>query len=248
MCNDRKTGFTLVELLVVVTIIVVLLALLVPAMDQAIEQATRAVCGAHSRAWATVSIQYALNNKKHYPIGRPEGVDSVLNPYKTDHMGQFRWGTYQTLKNDYGLVEASGYCQSIGRLPPFFKPYNGGGLADPRDGVFSTFIGWVYWANRNPFEGPGYRFPTTLSARPTSSTLVTCLCYDEFSTSARWVSYAPHTVDGAGIYLKGVAYDPKPQGLAVGYTDGSDRWVAFEDLKALDYGSLFYYDGPTVAP
>jgi prepilin-type N-terminal cleavage/methylation domain-containing protein len=65
-------GFTLVELLVVITIIVILLALLAPAMDQAIYQAELAVCGARLRSTA-VSVQaYSFNYRRHYPYR--EGV------------------------------------------------------------------------------------------------------------------------------------------------------------------------------
>jgi prepilin-type N-terminal cleavage/methylation domain-containing protein len=240
-------GFTLIELLVVVTIIVVLLALLTPALDKAVEQATRLVCQANTRLWAQTSIQYGMDQKKWLPIGKPEGTDSVANPWKTDHMSHFRYGTWRALSTEYGLVEESGYCRSIGRQPQFFRPYNGGGFADPRDDlVFSTFIGWAYWGNRKPFQDESFVFPTRITARSTSPTLVTCLCYDEYNTNARWPSYAPHTREGGRIFPAGIAFDPPPLGLAIGYTDGSSQWKDLKELQVLHYGSYFYYDGPAV--
>jgi Tfp pilus assembly protein PilE len=63
---DHPIGFTIVELLVVITIIVVLLALLTPALDRAIYQAELAVCGAHLKGIADGSTLYALDNKRSY--------------------------------------------------------------------------------------------------------------------------------------------------------------------------------------
>jgi type II secretory pathway pseudopilin PulG len=60
-------GFTIVELLVVVTIIVVLLALLTPAMDKAIYEADLAVCSAHQKTIAMSTTNYALQYKRYYP-------------------------------------------------------------------------------------------------------------------------------------------------------------------------------------
>src|ERR1051325_11164724 len=62
-----KRGFTLVELMVVVTIIAILLALLSPAMDKAMYQAELAACGAQQRGTATGVPAYALSYARHYP-------------------------------------------------------------------------------------------------------------------------------------------------------------------------------------
>lgn len=63
----NKTGFTIVEILVVVTIIVILLALLAPAMDRAVYQAELAVCGSRLDSIALGSTTYAAENKRAYP-------------------------------------------------------------------------------------------------------------------------------------------------------------------------------------
>ncbi len=62
-----RIGFTLVELLVVITIIVVLLALLTPAMDQAIYQAELAVCATTLKGIATGAQTYAAGSRRFYP-------------------------------------------------------------------------------------------------------------------------------------------------------------------------------------
>src|SRR5688572_2452466 len=66
----KSTGFTLVELLVVITIIVILLAMLAPAMDTAIYQAQLAVCATNLKGIAPGVTAYAMNNQRRYPDRR----------------------------------------------------------------------------------------------------------------------------------------------------------------------------------
>jgi prepilin-type N-terminal cleavage/methylation domain-containing protein len=80
----QATGFTLVELMVVVTIIVILLALLAPAMDKAMEAAQRAACGANLHAIGTAATTYALENKKAFFICRGKVVQLAINPRQAD--------------------------------------------------------------------------------------------------------------------------------------------------------------------
>ena len=76
-----RIGFTLVELLIVITIIVVLLALLAPAMDKAIYQAELAACGANLRAVATGAMVYAMGSKRSYPYRAGVREGTVWAPY-----------------------------------------------------------------------------------------------------------------------------------------------------------------------
>lgn len=64
----RPRGFTLVELLVVITIMVVLLSLLAPAMDQAIYQAELAVDAAQLGSIGRGVLTYAAANQRRYPV------------------------------------------------------------------------------------------------------------------------------------------------------------------------------------
>ena len=65
--RDRKSAFTLVELLVVITIILALLALLMPAMDKAVYRAELASCGSRLKAVGTSLQTYAFNHNRQYP-------------------------------------------------------------------------------------------------------------------------------------------------------------------------------------
>jgi len=65
--HQRERGFTLVELLVVITILVVLLALLAPALDKAVYQAELVRCAANLRAIGGGAINYAGDYRRMYP-------------------------------------------------------------------------------------------------------------------------------------------------------------------------------------
>ena len=64
---QRGGGFTLVELLVVITVIVVLMALLAPALDKAVYQAELAVCAARLDAIGLGANSYAIDQRRTYP-------------------------------------------------------------------------------------------------------------------------------------------------------------------------------------
>ena len=78
-----RGGFSLVELLVVVTIIVVLLALLTPALDTAIREAELAVCSSNQRSIGQALQMYLGDSRRYYPVlnvwagllGRPTAAE-----------------------------------------------------------------------------------------------------------------------------------------------------------------------------
>ncbi|MGC8553682.1 MAG: type II secretion system protein, partial [Phycisphaerae bacterium] len=68
---SRWTGFTLVELLVVITIIALLIALLLPALAEARKVALRTVCASRIRSLTQACIEYAQMQKNQYPTNYP---------------------------------------------------------------------------------------------------------------------------------------------------------------------------------
>src|ERR1051325_9164018 len=70
----RVHGFTIIELLVVVTLIALLLALLAPALDRAVEAAQRVVCAGNLRVVNAGSIQYAQENRREFFTCRGRAV------------------------------------------------------------------------------------------------------------------------------------------------------------------------------
>ncbi|MEN6386350.1 MAG: type II secretion system protein [Phycisphaerales bacterium] len=64
---QKKKGFTLVELLVVISIIAMLLAVLMPALSKAREAAKKVICGSNLRQWGIAYSSYASANDGAFP-------------------------------------------------------------------------------------------------------------------------------------------------------------------------------------
>ncbi len=67
MVRHIRHGFTLVELLVVVSIIAMLLAILLPAMSKAREAARKTLCGTHLKQLGIAYAMYASENRELLP-------------------------------------------------------------------------------------------------------------------------------------------------------------------------------------
>ena len=64
----KKKGFTLVELLVVISIIALLLAILMPSLQKAREQAKLVVCGSNLHQWGVVCFNFAADHDGYMPL------------------------------------------------------------------------------------------------------------------------------------------------------------------------------------
>ena len=92
----RKSAFTLIELLMVITIIAILSTLLMVVINQVRYQARTTQCAVQLRQWGVSLIAFATDNRGYFPTHRVrEGT------------GQNTWdvseGIFDSLSEDYGL-------------------------------------------------------------------------------------------------------------------------------------------------
>ena len=122
----KRTGFTLVELLVVIAVTVVLLALLSPALDRAVTAANVLECLARERLMIDAAVFYATDQKKYFPpnaiAGRGSGSaydlrmwiddNGVPTPYFSNPGGAGAAGGFRPPPLQLGLLPENRY------LPP----------------------------------------------------------------------------------------------------------------------------------
>ncbi len=88
MLRKRQQGFTLVELLVVISIIALLVALLLPALAQARQLANTVACASNERQIAIATIEWSHEHRGFAPGAALYG-ELVYNNPNTPGIGQF---------------------------------------------------------------------------------------------------------------------------------------------------------------
>lgn len=97
MKNDRQRGFTLIEMLLVVSLIVLLISMLLPALHWSFDTSKTAACKSHLSSLYSAVQTYAVSHVKKVPAGRQGdgawvqspwyNIDSVRNGVLYDYMG-----------------------------------------------------------------------------------------------------------------------------------------------------------------
>lgn len=224
----RRTGFTLVELLVVVAIIGIIIMMLFPLIGKARERARRTACGANIRAQIHATISWAMSD-----AGRlPKLHSASANPY------WFTITARDTLTKSYGIQRKNCYCPSNRRDWDFenFWNWNGGGTESvwgycymAEDGT-GTMTKWAPVKNQN--KSPN--FATLLSDKPA----FTVLWIDLNRRYGAYNWFGPDTRRGANHFGQ-----RNPDGANVGYIDGHSEWVEWnrmEERVASGGSSIFW--------
>ena len=135
--RQAREGFTLVELLVVITIIVVLLALLTPALDAAIRQAELATCAATIRSLAMGGLQYAADNKRYYPSRGPTYWDPLQVRLVDNNSGAVVFDLVRQLRPYTG---ADSFLDPLGGEVDLDEGSNA-----PRTALYSNYLNYWDW-------------------------------------------------------------------------------------------------------
>ena len=108
--TNRRQGFTLVELLVVISIVALLIAILLPALGRAREQARRTVCASTVRQLTLTAQLYAADHNDEAPVGE-------MGRGPTNSMGRYVFSTITRcyLGTNYGLEAMAAWICPSGR-------------------------------------------------------------------------------------------------------------------------------------
>jgi len=250
-----RLGFTLLELLVVISIIALLLAILFPGLRKAKEHARRVACQNNLHQGLVAGNMYAGDFDGFLPEGNI--IDKSAPGYSKswDSADLLTMINYQTMRafGAYGLTEEHATCETARKYfestDDWLSP-----LPATRPLVETAYVGWIYWGNRGDWTdrntGKKYVTAKKVTDNPTSNTLVTCFCYNRYDAvgpGGNWPAWYSSHVGGTFQHAVGRPMKPEPDGLVVGYLDGAARFVKWHDLTPSNHEGdyIVYYDRDT---
>ncbi|MGP8200707.1 MAG: type II secretion system protein [Limisphaerales bacterium] len=229
--NDEpvgSTGFTLVELMVVIAMTLILTALLLPALSGAKEKARRAVCKNNLHQLYVAFDMYAANNSDVLP-------SAADNDYQY-HSIRLSDQTFTNLVQTYtGGSSNIFYCPNL--------DFGGASLGLPFQDQYGFIIGYSYLADNvvPPKPDVPYSFaPVKLSASAATNELLADANYWtlEQNASIPLMRIAPHTGAGAAMAQGSPSSATATNSASIGAMggnvelfDGSVNWRTIKTMQ-----------------
>jgi prepilin-type N-terminal cleavage/methylation domain-containing protein len=240
-----SAGFTLVELLVVISIIALLVSILLPSLSKARGQARRVVCANNLHQLHLATMMYAGDNNEWYPTRNAHNATYLENVAMKGHPNALNGDARWHLLVRYIAPEAKGILEQWQSLP--FgeqqtitlkdvstvivcpdgwteKSWHGGIVGWTK----TLMMGYMLLSDKtsNPSSGQiPLRKATDSGARPETELWVDsniCL-YDQSTLIPVWSSNHPGQWEASGT-------DRSPDGTNVGFVHGGVSWRPFADM------------------
>lgn len=122
----RKTAFTLVELLVVISVISLMMAILMPTLGRARQQGKSVVCLSNLRQMGVAAQSYVNDNDGYYPaayVNDPDPYDDIAINTCWDFTHKKNWSSLEE-STEAGLLWQSEMMDKIQQCPVFKGPAN----------------------------------------------------------------------------------------------------------------------------
>ncbi len=229
-------GFTLMELLVVISVIALLISLLLPSLSQARSLANRVDCAANLRSIGQCMHIYADENHGQYPVNAKNAI-FTFGPVIAGYTS-----TFQPIPGSFGALYTSGimanstmfYCTQPGFFGPAMAQYNLYLPAEVQSGApinwWSIYYGYCYWYQQqpgNPFSPNTATDPNIQYTQIVNDSPNTILASDITANLAgnwNWPYSMPTSNHVSGN-------NGKPDGGNILNNDGSVHWKNIGDMS-----------------